>query len=311
MSTATVIPSSHQRMLRPTAQVASTRYRSVIRTETSASTIEIGITLIGVCTTPTAPRRSRPRRGGRRRGRSADVRGSGIGAHGRSPGACERGAAPAAARAAPRAADGATGRRATRRRHSHGEGSVGSTRATRRRALLGKRLRLDRPPDDQAEVDDGDLQHEQQEDGFPDHVRRVYAMAFRIGRGRVRLEGTRESVEPMSTEALKPLLDAGEEAGCVNLSEFSQLIQELELDDEQLERALRRARGAPHHAHRRLRPPARRRLHLRQRRPGAHDDRLAAALPQRGRPLSAADRGRGGRAREAASSAATPRRRTG
>ena len=60
-------------------------------------------------------------------------------------------------------------------------------------------------------------------------------MAFRIGRGRVRLEGTRESVEPMSTEALKPLLDAGEEAGCVNLSEFSQLIQEMELDDEQLE----------------------------------------------------------------------------
>jgi RNA polymerase primary sigma factor len=39
----------------------------------------------------------------------------------------------------------------------------------------------------------------------------------------------------MSTEALKPLLDAGEEAGCVNLSEFSRLIQELELDEEQLE----------------------------------------------------------------------------
>ena len=66
-------------------------------------------------------------------------------------------------------------------------------------------------------------------------VRRVYAMAFRIGRGRVRLERTRESVDPMSTEALKPLLDAGEEAGCVNLSEFSQLIQEMELDDDQLE----------------------------------------------------------------------------
>src|SRR6187551_1447225 len=38
----------------------------------------------------------------------------------------------------------------------------------------------------------------------------------------------------MSTEALKPLLEAGEEAGCVNLSEFSQLIQELELEDEEL-----------------------------------------------------------------------------
>jgi len=40
----------------------------------------------------------------------------------------------------------------------------------------------------------------------------------------------------MSTEALKPLLDSGEEAGCVNLSEFSQLIQDLELDDEELEK---------------------------------------------------------------------------
>jgi RNA polymerase primary sigma factor len=39
-----------------------------------------------------------------------------------------------------------------------------------------------------------------------------------------------------SNDALKPLLEAGEEAGCVNLSEFSQLIQELELDDEDLER---------------------------------------------------------------------------
>jgi len=40
----------------------------------------------------------------------------------------------------------------------------------------------------------------------------------------------------MSTESLKPLLDAGEEAGCVNLSEFSQLIQELDLDDDELEK---------------------------------------------------------------------------
>src|SRR5262245_48012565 len=39
----------------------------------------------------------------------------------------------------------------------------------------------------------------------------------------------------MSIDAVKPLLEAGEEAGCVNLSEFSQLVQELELDDEQLE----------------------------------------------------------------------------
>jgi RNA polymerase primary sigma factor len=39
----------------------------------------------------------------------------------------------------------------------------------------------------------------------------------------------------MSIDAVKPLLDAGEEAGCVNLSEFSQLMQELDLDDDELE----------------------------------------------------------------------------
>jgi RNA polymerase primary sigma factor len=40
----------------------------------------------------------------------------------------------------------------------------------------------------------------------------------------------------MTLDALKPLLEAGEEAGCVNMSEFSQLIQELDLGDEELER---------------------------------------------------------------------------
>jgi RNA polymerase primary sigma factor len=39
----------------------------------------------------------------------------------------------------------------------------------------------------------------------------------------------------MSIDAVKPLLEAGEEAGCVNMSEFSQLMQELDLDDDQLE----------------------------------------------------------------------------
>ena len=39
----------------------------------------------------------------------------------------------------------------------------------------------------------------------------------------------------MSRETLAPLLDAGEEAGCLNLSEFSAAIQDLELEDEELE----------------------------------------------------------------------------
>ncbi len=39
----------------------------------------------------------------------------------------------------------------------------------------------------------------------------------------------------MSRETLAPLLDAGEEAGCLNLSEFSAAVQDLELDDDELE----------------------------------------------------------------------------
>ena len=39
----------------------------------------------------------------------------------------------------------------------------------------------------------------------------------------------------MSREELAPLLESGEEAGCLNLSEFSAALHELELDDEELE----------------------------------------------------------------------------
>ena len=39
----------------------------------------------------------------------------------------------------------------------------------------------------------------------------------------------------MSREALAPLLESGEEAGCLNLSEFSAVVQELEIDEDELE----------------------------------------------------------------------------
>ena len=39
----------------------------------------------------------------------------------------------------------------------------------------------------------------------------------------------------MSREALAPILDAGEEAGCLNLSEFSAAVQDLELEEDELE----------------------------------------------------------------------------
>jgi RNA polymerase primary sigma factor len=39
----------------------------------------------------------------------------------------------------------------------------------------------------------------------------------------------------MSRESLRPILEAGEEAGCLNLSRFSAAVQDLELDEEELE----------------------------------------------------------------------------
>ena len=39
----------------------------------------------------------------------------------------------------------------------------------------------------------------------------------------------------MSRETLAPILDAGEEAGCLNLSEFSAALQDLELEEDELE----------------------------------------------------------------------------
>src|SRR4029453_1505839 len=39
----------------------------------------------------------------------------------------------------------------------------------------------------------------------------------------------------MSRENLTPILEAGEEAGCLNLSQLSAAVQDLELDEEELE----------------------------------------------------------------------------
>src|ERR1700730_10230830 len=50
----------------------------------------------------------------------------------------------------------------------------------------------------------------------------------RLGR---RPKGDRPS---MTTEPLRALIESGEEHGCINLSEFSELVQDLELGDEEL-----------------------------------------------------------------------------
>ncbi len=103
----------------------------------------------------------------------------------------------------------------------------------------------------------------------------------------------------MSRETLAPMLDAGEEAGCLNLSEFSAAIQDLELEDEELETLYQELEERGISLSDDCGRATRRRRDLRQRRPRGGDHRLAAALPQRGGALPAADRCRGGRAREA------------
>ena len=102
----------------------------------------------------------------------------------------------------------------------------------------------------------------------------------------------------MGHDQLRALMEHGEEAGCVNLSAFTGP------DGARARRrgglvAVPAARGARDRADRRLLPPGRPGDALLNDDGRQRDDRLAAALPQRGRPLHAADRRRGGRAREA------------
>jgi RNA polymerase primary sigma factor len=56
--------------------------------------------------------------------------------------------------------------------------------------------------------------------------------AFRTG---VRLDAPWGTARKMSREQLAPLLESGEEAGCLNLSEFSAALHDVELDDDELE----------------------------------------------------------------------------
>ena len=112
----------------------------------------------------------------------------------------------------------------------------------------------------------------------------------------------------MAHDPIAVLLEHGEEHGCVHMTELYEIVQRLELEEEDIEALLERLESARHRAHRRLLARDRgggRRTRTTQVAVG--DDRRAAALPERGRPLPAADGGAGGRAREARSSAATRR----
>src|SRR5207253_8626174 len=120
-----------------------------------------------------------------------------------------------------------------------------------RRTFLRPRLRLDRPPDDEAEVHDRDLEDHDQEHDLPDRVvgHRGKCTAALAGvttgppipfhrRGRVsacrralRITRNWEESGEMSHDRLRALLDLGEEHGCINMSAFVELIHELELDE--------------------------------------------------------------------------------
>ena len=75
---------------------------------------------------------------------------------------------------------------------------------------------------------------------------------------RVRL-AERSGITPLGAcmDRLTALIDRAEEQGCVNLSQFSELIQELDLDDDELAPRLRAARRARNRAQRRLRARSR------------------------------------------------------
>src|SRR5829696_81077 len=66
-------------------------------------------------------------------------------------------------------------------------------------------------------------------------ARDAFAHQMSFSDRRVRVAAAPGKTRAMSRETLAPMLDAGEDAGCLNLSEFSAAIQELELEDDELE----------------------------------------------------------------------------
>ena len=102
----------------------------------------------------------------------------------------------------------------------------------------------------------------------------------------------------MSTDQLRILMEQGEEMGCINMSAFTALVHELELDDEELNGLYEQIEGHGIELTDDCSLPEVQESVVREQRGRRHDDRLAAALPQRGGPLSPVDGSGGGRARE-------------
>ena len=127
----------------------------------------------------------------------------------------------------------------------------GSSEATMPGALERQRLGLDRPPDHRAEVDDGIFRITSMKITSQSTWRKSNAAGSQPGLGS---PARGEERDTMSREELAPLLEAGEEAGCLNLSEFSAAAPGPRAGRRRARGALRRARGARDQPHRRLRP---------------------------------------------------------
>ena len=107
----------------------------------------------------------------------------------------------------------------------------------------------------------------------------------------------------MKTDPIARLLEHGEEHGCIHLTELNEVVQTLELDEEEIEALFERIENQGIDLTddcARVSDEAEEEIdELQPRRPLVLDDGRAPALPERGRPLPAADRAGGGRALEA------------
>ena len=121
------------------------------------------------------------------------------------------------------------------------------------------------------------------------------------------IAGERSAVTPQ----LDALVERGAEAGCVELSEISELIAELGLEESDVDLLFERLRAARDRGQRRLRARCLRAGHLRERHARHQDDGRARPVLRRGPALPPAHRVRGGRAGEADRGRRRRRRRSG
>src|SRR3954468_10325109 len=106
------------------------------------------------------------------------------------------------------------------------------------RTSASPRLCLDRVPNHVAEICDGDLEDHHEENELPQRVRRLHPPDCTPGCGlepdRVTEPGEGGKSNVMSHDQLRALMEHAEEAGCINLSSFTQAVTELELGEEEV-----------------------------------------------------------------------------